>query len=117
MREGRLVIDKLDTTTRQQQLEFLTTLYDQIYPESLSVNKFDLTELNLETAGIPSNTSYQPKFLLKESEVISSLPLLPSEVIKSGEPELEPDNNPVHERKRTHNYNLRRNHRPNTKYT
>ena len=69
---------------RLKQQEFLRALYRDIYPNPLPVDSTGLTYLGLVVAGPPHNQSYQPKFLLKDQEVVSVRPLAQTQVISSG---------------------------------
>jgi len=82
------LVHKLDITTdqleRQIQQRFLRTIYKDIYPDPIPIESSELTYLDLVVAGPPHQFEYQPKFLLKDQEVISVRPITQSQIIKCG---------------------------------
>jgi hypothetical protein len=73
-------------TERQIQQRFLRAVYTDIYPDPIPEGSSELIHLDLVVAGPPHQFSYQPKFLLKDQEVISLRPITKSQVVKSGHP-------------------------------
>jgi hypothetical protein len=75
-----------NSTERQIQQRFLRAVYKDIYPDPISEDLSELTHLDLVIAGPPHQSRYQPKFLLKDQEVISLRPINQSQVITGGYP-------------------------------